>query len=424
MAIHDSADSVNNSPTETHSDARQAAYVAFLHRVPFAIDALTLGFLPGFREDCTYQQSQFDTLECPVGMLDNDFRNPDLDRNGLHRGAQFGEFWTADGWDDSGRDADHVTVRKTVRHVSFRISAKPYKHVTGVLEGSDGHLDILTTALESDQWKIGTAEALFHNDNPELHVTVTNTEQTVRNKQDSQTVVGVDVNEDNVALTALSENGVEDTLVIDLPEIKFERHRYFTMRKRVQNAGKDSLHDTLDGREERFVRDRLHKVSRHIVEWSQQFEKPCIVFEDLKEMRDSIDYGTRMNRRLHHLPFRALQFYTSYKASFEGIPTGWINPEYTSQQCPLCGHTERANRNKKRFKCKDCAHQDHSDRGASINIAVKGTKDHQDWNVPALNNLPQVRKVRRRASGAVDAPTVTHPTVQGSPADGQMGVSD
>jgi putative transposase len=28
------------------------------------------------------------------------------------------------------------------------------------------------------------------------------------------------------------------------------------------------------------------------VEWSQQFEKPCIVFEDLKEMRDSIDYGT------------------------------------------------------------------------------------------------------------------------------------
>ncbi|WP_058827156.1 RNA-guided endonuclease TnpB family protein [Haloferax sp. Q22] len=309
-------------------------------------------------------------------------------------------------------------------NVAFRISAKPYKHVTGVLKGSDGHLDILTTALESGQWEIGTAEALFHNDNPELHVTVTNTEQTVRNKQDSQTVVGVDVNEDNVALTALSESGVEDTLVIDFPEIKFERHRYFTMRKRVQNAGKDSIHDTLDGREERFVRDRLHKVSRHIVEWSRQFEKPCIVFEDLKEMRDSIDYGTRMNRRLHHLPFRALQFYTSYKASFEGIPTGWINPEYTSQQCPLCGHTERANRNKKRFKCKDCAHQDHSDRGASVNIAVKGTKKHQDWNVSALNSLPTVRKVRRQASGAVDAPTVTHPTVRGSSADGQMGVSD
>ena len=307
--------------------------------------------------------------------------------------------------------------------VVFRISAKPYKHVKGVLKGSDAHLDILKIALTSDEWKIGTAEALFQDDNPELHVNVTNTEQTVRDKHDSRTVIGVDVNEDNVALTALSEDGVEDSLVIDFPEIKFERHRYFTMRKRIQKAGKKSIHDTLEGREERVVRDRLHKVSFHIVEWSQQFEKPCIIFEDLKEMRDSIDYGTRMNRRLHHLPFRALQYYTSYKASFKGIPTAWIDPEYTSQRCPLCGHTERANRNKKRFKCRSCGHQDHSDRGASVNIAVKGVKK-LDWNVPALNSLPVVRKVRRQASGAVDAPTVTHPTARGYQADGRMGVSD
>ncbi|QKG94282.1 IS200/IS605 family element transposase accessory protein TnpB (plasmid) [Halorubrum salinarum] len=314
--------------------------------------------------------------------------------------------------------------------VAFRISAAPYKHVKGVLEGSDAHLDLLKTALTGDEWKVSTSETLWRDGEPELHVNIRNTKQTVRDKQDSRTVVGVDVNEDNVALTALSTDGVEDTLVIDFPEIKFERHRYFTMRKRVQNAGKDSMHDTLEGREERFVRDRLHKVSRHIVEWSQQFERSCIVFEDLKEMRDSIDYGTRMNRRLHHLPFRALQFYTSYKASFEGIPTGWINPEYTSQRCPMCGHTERANRNKKRFKCKDCEHQDHSDRGASVNIAVKGIEKHQDWNVPALNSLPQVRKVRRQASGAVDAPTATHSSVRDDrdPSRGMasrtVGVSD
>jgi transposase, IS605 OrfB family, central region len=229
----------------------------------------------------------------------------------------------------------------------------------------------------------------------------------------------MDVNEDNVALTAFSENGVEDTLVIDFPEIKFERHRYFTMRKRVQNAEKNSIHDTLEGREERFARDRLHKVSRHIVEWSRQFETPCIVFEDLKEMRDSIDYGTRVNRCLHQLPFRALQFYTSYNASFEGIPTAWIESAYTSQRCPMCGHTERGNRNKKRFKCRSCGHQAHSDRGASVNIAVKGIKKHQNWTVSALNTLPQVRKVRRQASGAVDAPTV-----RGNLADGRMGVSE
>jgi hypothetical protein len=223
--------------------ARQADQIAFLHRVPFALEAFRLGFLTGFREDCSYQQQQYTNLELPVGMLDNDFRNPDLERyvarffeyeprvgvigdaydvdevedyvaaareiqgsypeadlvivpkchevidsipddlvlgysrgyadrlahefseptdwrgrhvhilggsppkqlnvieqltrptltgeppadivgldwNGLHRGAQFGEFWTADGWDDSGRDADHVTVRKTVRHSLARV---------------------------------------------------------------------------------------------------------------------------------------------------------------------------------------------------------------------------------------------------------------------------------------------------------------
>ena len=54
--------------------------MAFLHRAPFAFDACKLGFLPGFREDCGCQQFQYQDLNIPVGILDNDFRNPDLDR--------------------------------------------------------------------------------------------------------------------------------------------------------------------------------------------------------------------------------------------------------------------------------------------------------------------------------------------------------
>lgn len=68
--------------------------------------------------------------------------------------------------------------------VAFRISAKPYKHVKGILEGSDAHLDILKTALTSDGWKVTTSETLWCDGNPELHVNVTNTEQTVPDKQD------------------------------------------------------------------------------------------------------------------------------------------------------------------------------------------------------------------------------------------------
>ena len=161
------------------------------------------------------------------------------------------------------------------------------------------------------------------------------------------------------------------------------------------------------------------------MEWVARFEKPVIVFEDLKEMRDSIDYGTRMNRRLHSLPFRKLREFITYKAAFQEVPSDDIDPEYTSQACSLseCEHTTRSNRNKKRFNCVECGRQDHADRNAVINIAKKGMRK-LDWNVPALNSLPTVRKVRRQASGCVNQPTVTHDTDRGYHADGVAGVSD
>ena len=40
-----------------------------------------------------------------------------------------------------------------------------------------------------------------------------------------------------------------------------------------------------------------------------------IVFEDLTDMRDDIEYGTHMDRRLHSLLFAKLQDFISYKAA-------------------------------------------------------------------------------------------------------------
>jgi hypothetical protein len=233
--------SANASTARKIAEARQADHVAFLHRAPFVVDALALGFLPGFREDCGYQETQYQNLSLPVGMLDNDFRNPDLDRFvdrffeyepqvgvigdvdeiadvdahvaaareiygsypeaelivvpkcqavideipedivlGYSRGyadrlahefsdpadwrgrrvhilggsppkqlkaiRQFGEFWTADGWDDSGRDADHLTVRKTVRHSLGRIREFWQQH--GIWPETTPQEDDITVAYE------------------------------------------------------------------------------------------------------------------------------------------------------------------------------------------------------------------------------------------------------------------------------------
>ena len=57
--------SANTSTASDIAAARQADYVAFLHRAPFVVDALALGFLPGFREDCGYQETQYQNLAPP-----------------------------------------------------------------------------------------------------------------------------------------------------------------------------------------------------------------------------------------------------------------------------------------------------------------------------------------------------------------------
>ena len=45
-----------------------------------------------------------------------------------------------------------------------------------------------------------------------------------------------------------------------------------------------------------------------------------------------------------------------------------VLPHYTSQQCYVCNHTERANRNGELFKCQKCGHTDNADINAAKNI--------------------------------------------------------
>ena len=220
------------------------------------------------------------------------------------------------------------------------------------------------------------------------------------------------MNEDCIALAAMSRNGaMKDSVVFEYPSVKERRHEFFTKRKRMQKAKQTAFETVVQTEERDYVQDCLHKVSRQVVTWVSQFTNPVIVFEDLKDTRDSLDYGTRMNRRLHSLPFAALQEMVSYKASWEEVPSDRVDPEYTSQRCPRteCQHTERANRYKKRFKCQQCEFQDHADRKAAVCV-VQVWFDEQYGNVPSLETLPMVKKVRRAASGAGGGPD-SHGTV-------------
>ena len=294
-----------------------------------------------------------------------------------------------------------LTIDEETGDVQFRVSWKTRNFVRGVLRGSPDHLQRVKTALNSDAWRVGIAELVYKHNEWRLHVTVTHKHKQIGSPDAADTVVGVDINEDCIALAAMTREGdLRDSVVFEYPDIKRVRHEFFTKRKRMQSVGQTAMDSVVQTEERDFVHDQLHKVSRDVVDWLSQFTNPVIVFEDLKDMRDSIDYGTRMNRRLHSLPFAALRDMVTYKAAWNEIPSTDVDPKYTSQRCPRteCLHIEQANRNKKRFKCKECAFQDHSDRKAAVCVCQEWFKKINE-DVPSLETLPRVWKVRRAASG-------------------------
>ena len=61
-----------------------------------------------------------------------------------------------------------------------------------------------------------------------------------------------------------------------------------------------------------------------------------------------------------------------------------VDPRYTSQCCPACGHTEKSNRNKKihLFTCKNCGYTSNDDRIGAMNLYRMGINYLADSQVP------------------------------------------
>ena len=293
---------------------------------------------------------------------------------------------------------DGYTVNKD--H-TVRISTRPYKTVKGKLKGSPKDEKLLNKTIKGE-YKFGTAELTKHGNNHYLHINIENGEKPSYNKDEEHTFIGVDLNESNITLSAVNEGGeVLETLLLEYKQIKSVKHKYFTIRKRMQKHGKKLI---LHNKEERIIKDLVHKISRIAVEFSKRFNNSVLVLEDLTNIRDNMEFDKKNNRRLHNWNFKKLKHYITYKAEWCGVYVHEVRPDHTSQTCPVCGDQDSNYKNGRRFKC-NCGHQDHRDRNASLNIALKAMKKLLDSkNVPSLKNFPSFEKVRWMASGLVNRP--------------------
>jgi len=189
------------------------------------------------------------------------------------------------------------------------------------------------------------------------------------------TPVGVDIGEASLATVCHrdhSDSPATPELYIDeSKEVRRLREQYFSVKRRLQRRDSERLYEEYGDKLWRRIDDIIHNVSYRVVEYADDIENAVLVLEDLSFIRESMDYGDFMNRRLHGWAFAKLQSQIQYKAAERGIPVETVEPAYTSKTCHAC--KERGRRSvQAEFACtnESCwVSEYHGDINAAINIA-------------------------------------------------------
>ena len=135
-------------------------------------------------------------------------------------------------------------------------------------------------------------------------------------------------------------------------------------RRRLKAIGK---------RENRYVRDVNHVISKALV--SQNPDNTLFVLEDLKGIRSAAE-RVRVEDRYVTVswPYYDLDQKLIYKAERNHQKVIKVDPQYTSQRCPVCGYISRSNRDKRNhiFRCGQCGYTSNDDRIGAMNLCSMG----------------------------------------------------
>ena len=194
--------------------------------------------------------------------------------------------------------------------------------------------------------------------------------------QNYNNCIGVDVNIKNNIL-ALSDG---KTFKANKSLIK-KCIRFDNARKRCQK-NKDLNHNPKPYGKEMLYRQKknnrrskwyLEQLVNGFLDYCQEKGYNHIVMENLNlkenkseaKNKDGINY----NRVASLLRLNNIKHVIKRLANKRDIAVSWVNPKYTSQQCPICGHINKDNRiTQEVFCCENCFHNNNADINAAINI--------------------------------------------------------
>lgn len=223
-----------------------------------------------------------------------------------------------------------------------------------------------------EDWKFGTAKLVFKNKKWFLHIPMTK-ESPELPVSDVNHVIGIDLGINFLATTYDSEG---KTAFYKGRKVKHKRGQYKALRKQLQIRQTSSARKRLrqiGSRENRYVTDVNHQVTKALVEKNPR--GTLFVLEDLSGVRQATEKVCVRNRYVSvSWAFYQFRQMLAYKAELNGQKVIVVDPKYTSQTCPKCGHVEKSNRNKKMhtFCCKNCQYKSNDDRIGAMNLYHKG----------------------------------------------------
>ena len=231
-------------------------------------------------------------------------------------------------------------------------------------------------------YRFGTAKLVNKRGKYYLYIPVTY-EVEESNISDICNVVGIDRGINFVVATYDSKH---KSGFVSGKAIKQKRANYSRLRKELQMRHTPSSRRRLKAigqRENRWMQDINHQVSKALATGNPKHT--LFVLEDLTGICNVTERVKTKNRYVSvSWSFYDLEQKLIYKAKQNQSSVIKVDPRYTSQCCPACGHTEKSNRNKKihLFTCKNCGYTSNDDRIGAMNLYRMGINYLADSQVP------------------------------------------
>ena len=194
-----------------------------------------------------------------------------------------------------------------------------------------------------------------------------------------RTIMGIDINFNNITYTIIDLNGelvsmgiiifnglkraLAHKIIAEKIQRRYSRKwRYVKgIREAIRRHGR---------RARNILIDSCHYISRRIVEIAKEYNA-LIVLEDLDKLRSRVNGSRRFNKKLSLWAYRRIQSYIHYKASIEELNVVYVNPRGTSRNSPIGGGLVFINY---RWVKLPAGHNVTRDIVASWNLALRGLK--------------------------------------------------